>query len=141
MSFDKLVTLKTFDNPVQAHILKGRLESDGIESYIFDENIVILNPLYNNLIGGIKLKIRESDLPEATAIIEDIENTPYQSEEEITIHCPYCHSGNIEGNYKSFKGVKGFFSALISFLTFTYPLYYQAAYRCNNCQKLFERES
>jgi len=41
----KLVTLKTFDNSIEAHLLKVKLESEGIRCFIFDENIVSMNPI------------------------------------------------------------------------------------------------
>ena len=35
----KLVTAQTFNDSVSAHLVKTRLENEGIECYIFDENI------------------------------------------------------------------------------------------------------
>jgi hypothetical protein len=52
-----LVTVKTFDNPIDAHLLRIHLESEGIPCYIFDEEIVAIQPLFANAVGGIKVKI------------------------------------------------------------------------------------
>ncbi|PTM03401.1 MAG: hypothetical protein DA405_10495 [Bacteroidetes bacterium] len=52
----ELVTLKTFDNLVEAHLIKSKLESDDLPCFLFDENIMALNPLYNLTVDGIKLK-------------------------------------------------------------------------------------
>ena len=51
----ELITVKVFDSGIEAHILKARLESENIPCFIFDENIVTLNPLFNFAVGGIKL--------------------------------------------------------------------------------------
>lgn len=55
------VTLKVFQNSIDAHLLKTQLESEGIECFIFDEQMVTMNMLYSNAVGGIKLKIQEED--------------------------------------------------------------------------------
>jgi len=52
----ELVTFKTFNNPIEAHLCKTKLESEDILYFIFDENMVSLNPFYNYMLGGIKLK-------------------------------------------------------------------------------------
>ena len=47
-------TLKIFENPIDAHLLKTKLESEGIDCYLIDENTVSVMPLYNITVGGIK---------------------------------------------------------------------------------------
>lgn len=56
------VTVKTFDTAIDTHIYRNMLENEEIECYIFDENIVTMNPLFNFAVGGIKLKVSEQDL-------------------------------------------------------------------------------
>jgi len=43
-------------------IIHGRLEANGIGCFIADDNVTAMNPLYNNALGGVKLKIFEKDL-------------------------------------------------------------------------------
>ncbi|MHB1279582.1 MAG: putative signal transducing protein [Bacteroidia bacterium] len=64
-----LITLKTFDNPIEAHLFRTVLENEGIPCKIFDELMVGLNPLYTITVGGVKLKIRETDLEAALEIL------------------------------------------------------------------------
>ena len=71
-----LVTIKTFDNSIDAHMLRSRLENEGIGCYLFDENVVSLNPLYNVTVGGIKLKINDFDVEKAQVIINEVEQAP-----------------------------------------------------------------
>ncbi|MBP5307180.1 MAG: universal stress protein [Paludibacteraceae bacterium] len=56
------VAIHTFE---QAQILKTRLESEGIETYIHNVNLV--QPAVSS---GVRVRIKESDLPRALAIIE-----------------------------------------------------------------------
>ena len=68
-----MITIKVFDNPIDVHVLKSKLESEGIHCYIFDEQIVSMNLLYNNAIGGVKLNVSEDDAKNARQIISDLE--------------------------------------------------------------------
>ena len=76
-----MITFRVFNTPIEAHMLKTKLESEGIPCFLQDEHIVSINPLYNYAVGGIKLNIWESDQEEAEKILEHIEQT-YREEGE-----------------------------------------------------------
>lgn len=133
-----LVTFKTFDNSIDAHILKIKLESEGITCFLFDENIVSVNPLYSNLVGGIKLKINEEDLVHARNIVLELEETPLTTDDEQIITCPKCQSVKIVSGYKSMKSVGAVLSAIASFLLFIFPIYRKDVYKCLDCGKEFD---
>lgn len=61
---DKLVTLAILTY-AKAQILKNVLESDGIEAYI--HNINLIQPVISS---GVRVRIKETDLPRALEIIE-----------------------------------------------------------------------
>ena len=63
---DKLITVATFFDPSEAYILKGLLESNGIDAWLFDERAAAYTPF---VVGGIKLAVREPDLEKAQNII------------------------------------------------------------------------
>ncbi|MBE8720782.1 putative signal transducing protein [Sphingobacterium pedocola] len=134
------ITLKTFDSYVDAHLLKTKLESEGIPAYLFDEHINALNPLYSIATGGIKLKINESDIDNAIQIIREIENTKYSNDDNEIINCPSCGSEELYNSFKSMKGIRGLFSALASFLFMIFPLYFRVVYRCKSCEHEFKPE-
>lgn len=54
----KLITIKTFNSAVDAHILRSRLEGDGIECFIKE--------------GGIKLQVRATDAEMAFALMAEV---------------------------------------------------------------------
>lgn len=128
-----LITLKTFDDSISAHILRNRLESEGISCFIHDEHVVTMNPLYNIAVGGIKLKVKEEDLEQALAVLNSIENTPLTDQQGEIIHCPKCHSTELYSDFKSMKGATGILSAFTSFLLTVFPIYYKSVYRCKKC--------
>jgi hypothetical protein len=70
-----LVTVATFDNLSDAHIYRGKLEANGIPCQLENENMVHINWLYANAVGGIKLKVSEQDVQIALSLI----NEAYQS--------------------------------------------------------------
>ncbi len=69
-----LITLKTFYHSFEAHILKTKLENEGIACCIFDETMMGLYPIFSSPIGGIKLKINEQDLNKVTVLMEQWES-------------------------------------------------------------------
>ncbi len=70
---EKLVTVGTYSNPGEAHIIKGFLNSHGIEAYIFDELSAAYTPL---TVGGVRLAVRQSDLERAVRILHVFSDCP-----------------------------------------------------------------
>ncbi len=64
----------------EAMIAKSMLDSAGIECFLGDENLVRLDWFYSNLIGGIKLMVREEDAETARKLLE--ENIPEKFDAE-----------------------------------------------------------
>ena len=64
-----MVPVRTFDNMVDAHIALGRLQADGIEAHLMDENLVQADWLYSIAVGGIKLLVAAPDLARAQAML------------------------------------------------------------------------
>jgi len=58
----KLETIFSSNIPVDCYILKGRLETDGFDCFVFDENIVWVHPFKAVAIGGVKLKVPSDQL-------------------------------------------------------------------------------
>ncbi len=135
MSF---TTLKTFDNAMDAHILKAAIEAEGISCYLFDENIVTLNPLFNITVGGIKLSVATNDVDAAMKFLSEIESRPYLDENEVIIQCPACASTAIEMEVLALKSTWTVVSVLISLISFIYPIHSKRVNRCKDCQTEFK---
>lgn len=121
----ELITVATFEYAHFAHLSKARLESEGIECYIFDEYTSSMNWFYNNAIGGIKLKVRGEDYEQAKKILN--ENVELENEETELI-CPECNSKEIKDEKISKK------LAYISILLIGFPLLFiKRKYNCENC--------
>src|SRR5690606_16863295 len=100
---NNLVTVCAYDNYITAHIVKARLEAEGIRVALKDENTIIMQWVWSNALGGIKLQVLERDKEKATAILKQIDDeaaaeqdTPgfweeeteqFASDNRICIHC------------------------------------------------------
>jgi hypothetical protein len=74
------VLLRTFDNYIDAHIIKGRLEAEDIICWLKDEHLsaLIVDPVLTSAIAGIKLMVAKDHVDKAMQIL----NAPPQPEEE-----------------------------------------------------------
>ena len=97
----ELITIKTFDNSIDAHLLRIELENEGIECYIYDEHTVTVFPLYSNAVGGIKVKILKKDLELAKGILLSAIKT---------VICPNCASQYLIVGAKCHAALNGRFS-------------------------------
>ena len=69
-----LVIVKRFRDLPEAFIARSILDSAQIDSFLADENLVRIDWLYSNLIGGAKLMVRPEDLEEAKALLDEAAN-------------------------------------------------------------------
>ena len=136
----KLITLKTFSSDISAHLLKTRLESEGVECFILDENIVRLNPFYDLAVGGIRLQVREEDFQRAKDLMEEWEALPYLDEEDHALKCPSCQSTAVYAGFKSFKTAAGWLTLAISLLLVVYQFFTKTVFRCKECGTTFNQK-
>ena len=156
---EKFITVLTTTFGYEVAIIRGRLESEGITCFVQDELTVQVNPLYSNAIGGVKLQVKESDLPRA---IEILKETGYikdkdlpspdepprlndfsdekQSENEndkVKLFCPNCNSDDVVKTKKA-----GWLFLFSSFLLLpfcgVFTPFFQKSYYCFNCKKNFK---
>ena len=62
MADNKIVVYKTFENPMEANIVKGRLLAAGFECFLSGENAALVYPVFNTSISGVQLHVFEKDV-------------------------------------------------------------------------------
>lgn len=140
---DQIITFQTYYDPMLAHIVRTRLEDSGVSCFIADENMIGINPLYNNALGGIKLKIFARDEGKCREILAQDDTLTVEEYVEIdeatnqVVICPYCASTNVRFGNATEKRF-GIFSFVFSVLLFVYPPFARKAWHCFNCGKDFE---
>lgn len=127
-SDDRLVTIATFGLPVEAHIARSKLESEGIDAIVADDNIVSINWLYSSAVGGVKLQVPESQALRAREILDAVTNTGKEGE-VVLLPCPKCHAPSVKVENASFW--QRFFG-MFAFL-FGSPWPVKRVWRCANC--------
>lgn len=90
---DPIVVIHTFNNPIDAHIIKTKLDAYGVPCYLSQEHLTTLTtPL---LSGGIRLHIFEKDRDEAVRVL--LISSGWVNEEDDLISCPVCRSKKVLG--------------------------------------------
>ena len=129
--------LKTYLYPQFAYLDLAKLKEDGIEAFIKDENIVAIDPLYAQAVGGIKLVVNDEDYRSALEIINanDYENLKNEfSEEEIEELriCKKCGSTNI---FRRSSWLTGLFFLIFFFIPVAKKT---SKYYCLDCENEWE---
>ena len=69
----KAIKLTTCGSSIEANIIKGRLNNEGIYCFITNEHFTTLMPHYNQIIGGAaQIMVNEKDYEKATEIMNFI---------------------------------------------------------------------
>ena len=97
MRLERFVTIATYVFPWEAQLAKARLESEGIDAVVADENAA---GIYGaNAIGGIKLRAREEDADRAADLLRTLRPLPeiylVTEEDSRRARCPVCRSEDV----------------------------------------------
>jgi XTP/dITP diphosphohydrolase len=129
MSF---VTLWKFRDLPEALLAKGKLESSGIDAMLADDELIRMDWLYSNAVGGISLRVPAEDAAEALAILQEpIPDSLDPGSQEPTYlqpRCPKCGSLNVthEGLNRTLT--------FGTWLAFGFPIRVAAdRWRCEDC--------
>ena len=133
----------TFTYPHEAHMAKGYLASEGIETLIQDEMTAQVNNFYSNAIGGVKILVRSNDYDEGLKIlqkggyihaedkVEDIKiETCYINSVTEKYKCPFCGSENIEKAKEP-----NIFSVIVVLLLSVFFPIFRRYYHCFDCKR------
>jgi len=113
----KWIAVASFSQPVEAHLARTKLESEGIPCVVGDENLVRVDWLLSNAVGGVKLMVPATELERARAALRPRPRLVVVSNNvpEGEMICPRCHSDDVY--YSRFsRRIAGFFILLLGFL-------------------------
>ncbi|MFI5172187.1 MAG: DUF2007 domain-containing protein [Chitinophagales bacterium] len=68
---DNWITIYTFNYPHEAYIIKGKLESEGIDCILMDELRIQFDNMFSNSSGGVKLQVHPDNADEAITIMKE----------------------------------------------------------------------
>ncbi|MBW8782506.1 MAG: DUF2007 domain-containing protein [Verrucomicrobia bacterium] len=84
-------TIAAFSKAEDAHLLRARLEGNGIAAYVRDEYMVTLDWMYSNAIGGVKVEVSDEDYPAAVEFLTE-EKAAFASEQPLAVAKPPRHA-------------------------------------------------
>jgi len=123
----RFIPIRTFDNYIDANIILGKLQSEGVDCFLGDEYTVTIDPILTNAIGGIKLNVPETEVAKARELLQS-----FDEEKKALMACPRCNSHNVE--YISNPAKSGnWLSALVGFFVANYAVSIKKNYHCFNC--------
>jgi len=155
MSNSSLVTISSFNEVVSAHSAKGKLESEGIQAFVLDDNVGSTMPHIINAIGGIRLQVREdvaqrameilngTDYPEILPVEASFEEPTYRIKRNkakiLFVHAIIALTG-LTG--ASFVSLGAFIAVFIGILLLSYvQVHFIASYVCGACLSKVEGHS
>lgn len=133
MEEEKFTLLRRFQYSSEAIIYQGKLESEGIEVYLRDNNIIDSNPLYSNAVGGVKLFVKTEDFEKANEILGEV-SLYSVDDDNHPLKCPECGTEQIEME-TSIDGIKSFLQVIIQGALA--QLFSKYRYKCQNCKTEF----
>jgi hypothetical protein len=135
---DRIIWYKTFYNPIEANIIRAKLEDSGFHCFLKDENISTLQPLYNQAYGGVKLMVFERDTAQIDLLLSDESGLEKINEQfpgdksEGKIVCEKCGSKNVAYG-QAIKGRFSWWVILVSLLLTVYPFKANKRFHCYDC--------
>jgi ribosomal protein S27AE len=126
-------TVASFREPYQAHLAKGKLESEGIYAVVLDEHLVQINWILSQAIGGVKVQVSDEHLDRARVILKTEYKEELSATQEAQLQpapedvCPKCGSSSV-----SPKRYSRWF--LIPSLLLLFPIFFRRKqWVCNDC--------
>ncbi len=77
-----LMVIGRLFTPVEAHMLQGRLQADGVPAVVTDDHIVGVDPFITMAVGGVRVLVPESHFDRAREIVGAIERGDYRLDEQ-----------------------------------------------------------
>ncbi len=77
-------TVASFADPIEAHIVCGRLQAEGIDAHVADGHTALANWEWRLLIGGVRIRVPEADHERARRIIAEVDGGGYTLAPEST---------------------------------------------------------
>ena len=131
MANSKFYKIANYQYSSEAYLFKAKLESEGIEVFLQNENTVNTEPAWSNAIGGVKLFVFADDVMKAKQILDSIPEYSFDDTGELLV-CPNCGSDKTK-MFTTIKDVKSFFAFIYGLITLSMPFYSKHKHKCESC--------
>lgn len=128
---NSLIEIANYQFSSEAYLFKGKLESEGIEVFLQNENTINTDPLLSTALGGVKLFVNSEDVLQSKQILDAISEYSLNDKWEL-LTCPNCGSQKIYMT-TTIKDIKSFLAFIYGLLTLSMPLFSKQKYKCESC--------
>jgi hypothetical protein len=128
----ELITIASYRDLPEALLAKGTLDSAGIPCFLANQNIVRLDWLWANMVGGVRLQVRPEDARLAEEVLAaGIPAVFFTEKGELYLQpsCPLCDS--LDVSYRNRNRWVTFLSWLL--LSFPLPFPTVMGWNCRRC--------
>jgi Putative prokaryotic signal transducing protein len=135
--WDDLVIVRQFRDLPEAQLAKGLLESAQISSFLVDDVTIRMDWFISNLLGGVKLCVREKDADAAVDVLEQSIPADFEVEGVGAYEqprCPACQSLNI--SFESIHKPLAYISASAG-IPFPFP---RRRWKCDSCGRTWHED-
>ena len=73
-------TVASYLDPIEAHIVCGRLQAEGIDAMVSDDQTNLANWEWRQAIGGTRVRVAEDQFEAARALIADLDRGAFSLE-------------------------------------------------------------
>jgi hypothetical protein len=129
-----LTTVSAYTDPIQAHIVRGRLETEGIPAHVAFQHHIWMNWSLSFALGQVRIQVPPSYVRQSLAVLADIRAGKYSDvveteyEGPYNLPCPDC--GSHETRVSRWSGKL----ALLLLFALLLPLpYSNHRWRCSAC--------
>jgi predicted RNA-binding Zn-ribbon protein involved in translation (DUF1610 family) len=126
-----LIEVASYQYSSEAYLYSSKLQSEGIEVFLQNENTINTEPAWSNALGGVKLLVQSENAIKAKEILNAIPEYSFDDKGELLI-CPTCGSQKIT-MVTTIKDFKSFFAFIYGLLTLSMPLFSKQKYKCESC--------
>ena len=94
-----LTTIAHYIDPIEAHLARGRLLSEGIDAHLGDEHLAMANWEWRLAIGGVKLRVADEDVARARIVLQALDAGDYalgdgEPDDDHALRAPDRESGS-----------------------------------------------
>jgi hypothetical protein len=132
----RMVAIRQFRDLPEALLAKGSLESAGIDAVLTDDNVVRMDWLWSNLMGGVKLLVGVEDATEADEVLAQPIPEHFDVSgvgEYAQPLCPKCNSLDV-----TFQELEP--AAYLSMAVSVPIPFHRRAWRCRSCAAEWEED-
>ena len=130
MDQTKTIRLITCDIITDAYFIKNKLNNEGIECFLTNQNFTNLLPNYYNLFGaGVQVFVMESDFERSRELVKD-----KLEPENVEKVCPFCGSKDLRIGLGKNKILK-IFNILLAILIAIPIGNVRVRYYCKTCKE------